>query len=78
MLARSVNPLRVNDSSVLHCEIASSGTRCSSCKIVVLVTHGGCHLLDGLVVVSIEAHKEDCAELQRSDCEGYCAHPREP
>jgi hypothetical protein len=30
---------------------------------VVLVTLGGCHLLDGLVVVSIEAHKEDYAVL---------------
>jgi predicted membrane protein len=29
--------------------IASSGTRCSSCKPVVLVTFIGCHLLDGLV-----------------------------
>jgi hypothetical protein len=29
--------------------IASSGTRCSSCKPVVLVTLGGCHLLDDLV-----------------------------
>ena len=75
MLARSANPLRVSDSSVLHCEITSSGTRCSSCKPVVLVTLGGCHLLDGLVVVSIEACKEDRAVLQRRDCEGYCAHP---
>ena len=49
------------DSSALHCKIASS------CKPVVLVTLGGCHLLDGLVVVSVEARKEDC--------EGYCAHP---
>jgi hypothetical protein len=63
------------DSSALHCEIASSGTRCSSCKPVVLVTLGGFHLLDGLVVVSIDARKEDYAVLQRSDCEGYCAHP---
>ena len=46
--------------------------------MVVLVTLGGCHLLDGLVVVSIEARKEDCAVLRRRDCEGYCAHPREP
>jgi hypothetical protein len=29
--------------------IALSGTRCSSCKPVMLVTLGGCHLLDGLV-----------------------------
>ena len=49
------------------------------CKPVVLVTLGGCHLLDGLVVVSVEAHKEDCAVLQRSDCEGDCVlTPREP
>ena len=39
----------------LHREVASSGTRWSSCKPMVLVTLGGCHLLDGLVVVSIEA-----------------------
>jgi hypothetical protein len=63
MLTRSMNPLRVNDSSALLCEIASSGTRCSSCKTMVLVTLGGCHLQDGLVVVSIEACKEDCAVL---------------
>ena len=63
-------------SSALHCEIASSGTRCSSCKPVVLVTLGGCHLLDGLVVVSVEAHREDCAVLRRSDCEGVLCLPR--
>ena len=63
MLVRSANPLQVSDSSALHCEIASSGTRCSSCKLVVLVTIGSCHLLDGLVVVTIEASKEDCAVL---------------
>ena len=38
--------------------IASTSTRWSSCKPVVLVTLGGCHLLDGLVVVSVEAHKK--------------------
>ena len=43
----------------LHHEVASSGTRWSSCKLVVFVTFGGCHLLDGLVVVSVEARKED-------------------
>jgi hypothetical protein len=63
------------DSSALHCEIASSGTRCSSCKLVVLVTLGGCHLLDELVVVFVETRKEDCAMLQRSDCEGCYARP---
>jgi hypothetical protein len=30
---------------------------------MVLVTLGGCHLLDGLVMVSIGARKEDCAVL---------------
>ena len=40
------------DSSALHCEIASSGTRCSSCKLVVVVTLRDCHLLDGLVASS--------------------------
>jgi hypothetical protein len=45
---------------------------------MVLVTLAGCHLLDGLVVVTVEACKEDCAVLRRSDCEGYRAHPAEP
>jgi hypothetical protein len=62
-------------SSALHWVIALSDTRWSSCKPMVLVTLGGCHLLDGLVVVFVEACKEDCAVLRRSDCEGYCAHP---
>ena len=57
--------------------IASNGTRCSSCKPTVLVTLGGCHLLDGLVVVSVEAHKEDYAVFRISDCERNCAHPTE-
>jgi hypothetical protein len=39
--------------------IASSGTKCSSCKSVVLVTLGGCHLLDNLVACGpIEARKK--------------------
>jgi hypothetical protein len=43
----------------LHCDIASSGIRCSCCKPVVLVTLRGFHLLDGLVAYgSIEAHKK--------------------
>ena len=42
----------------LHREAASSGTRWSSCKLVVLVTLGDCHLLDGLVVVFAEARKK--------------------
>jgi hypothetical protein len=43
----------------LHREIASYGTRCSCCKSVVLVTLGGCHLLDGLVACgSVKARKK--------------------
>ena len=43
----------------LHHEVASSGTRCSSYKLVVLVTLGGCHLLDGLVACdSVEAREK--------------------
>ena len=43
----------------LHCEVALSGTRCSSCKPEVLVTPGGCHLLDGLVACdSVEVHEK--------------------
>jgi hypothetical protein len=51
--------------SMLHCEIASSGTRWLSCKPVVLVTLGGCHLLDGLVAyLCYEACKKivQCSE----------------
>jgi hypothetical protein len=47
------------DSSALPYEIASSGIRCSSCKPVVLVTFGGCHLLDGSVASdSVEAREK--------------------
>jgi hypothetical protein len=42
---------------------------------VVLVTLGGCHLLDSLVVVSVEAHKEIVRCSGEELCEGYCAHP---
>ena len=55
----------------------------SDCECVILerlhheiVTLGGCHLLDGLVVVSIEACKEDCVVLQRSDCERIVLTPQ--
>ena len=37
--------MRVSDSSALHCELSSSGTRCSICKPMVLVTLGGCHVM---------------------------------
>jgi hypothetical protein len=65
----------VGDSSALHCEIASSGTRCSSCKPVVLVTLGGCHLLDGLVVVSVVASKKIVRCSGEKLCEEYYARP---
>ena len=42
----------------LYREVASSGTRWSSCKSMVFVTLGGCHLLDGLVVVFVETRKK--------------------
>jgi hypothetical protein len=42
---------------------------------MVLVTLGGYHLLDGLLVVSVEA----CKKLVRCSgeelCEGHCARP---
>ena len=42
---------------------------------MVLVTFGGFYLLDDLVACGfVEARKEDCAVLRRSDSEGYCAH----
>jgi hypothetical protein len=59
----------------LHREVALSGTRWSSCKLVVLVTLGGYHLLDGLVVVSVEARKKLVRRSVEELCEGYCAHP---
>jgi hypothetical protein len=58
---------------VVNSVINSLGNVCK--KPVVLVTLGGCHLLDGLVVVSVEARKEDYAMLRRSDYEGYCVRP---
>jgi hypothetical protein len=43
----------------LHREVASSGTRYSCCKSVVLVTLGRYHLLDGLVACgSVEARRK--------------------
>ena len=60
----------------LHREVASSGTRWSCCKPVVLVTLGGCHLLDGLVVVSVEARKKLVRRSGEVLCEGYLCSPR--
>jgi hypothetical protein len=55
--------------------IVSSGTRCSSCKPLVLVTLGGCHLLDGLVARdSIEARKKIVRGSGEDLC-GHCARP---
>jgi hypothetical protein len=52
----------------LHCEVASSGTRCSCCKPMVLVNLRGCHLLDSLVASnSIEA----CKKIVRCSERGF-------
>ena len=42
---------------------------------MVLVTLGGCHLLDSLVVVSIEARKKLVWCSREELCEGHCACP---
>ena len=43
---------------------------------MVLVTLGGCHLLDGLVVVSVEVRKKLVWRSGEELCEGHCARPR--
>ena len=45
---------------------------------MVLVTLGGCHLLDGLVVVSVEAQRSLCGALEKSFVSGIMLAPREP
>ena len=45
---------------------------------MVLVTLGGCHLLDGLVVVSVEAHKKLVRCFEKSFVRGIVLAPREP
>jgi hypothetical protein len=40
-----------------------------------LVILGGCHLLDDLVVVSVEARKEIVRCSGEELCEGHCARP---
>ena len=62
----------------LHHEVASSGTRWSSFKAVVLVTLGGCHLLDGLVVVSVKARKKLVRRSGEVLVRGIVLAPREP
>ena len=42
---------------------------------MVLVTLGGCHLLDGLVVVSVEAHNKLVRCSGEELCEGHYARP---
>jgi hypothetical protein len=55
--------------------IVSSGTRCLSYKLVVFVTLGGCHLLDGLVARdSVEARRKIVRGSGEDLC-GHCAHP---
>jgi hypothetical protein len=45
---------------------------------VVLVTLGGCHLLDGLVVVSVEARKEIVRCSGEVIVRGIVLTPRKP
>ena len=45
---------------------------------MVLVTIGGCHLLDGLVVVSVEARKKLVRCSEKSFVRGIVLAPREP
>ena len=42
---------------------------------MILVTLEGCHLLDGLVVVSVEAHKKLVWCSGEELCEGHYARP---
>ena len=62
----------------LHHEVALCGTRWLSCKPVVLVTLGGCHLLDSLVVVSVEARKKLVRCSGEVIVRGIVLTPREP
>ena len=45
---------------------------------MVLVTLGGCHLLDGLVVVSVEAVRSLCGAPKKSFVRGIVLAPQEP
>ena len=45
---------------------------------MVLVTLGGCHLLDGLVVVSVEARKKLVWRFEEVLVRGIVLAPREP
>ena len=45
---------------------------------MVLVTLGGCHLLDGLVVVSVKARKKLVRGSEKSFVRGIVLAPREP
>ena len=45
---------------------------------MVLVTLRGCHLLEGLVEVSVEARKKLVRCSREELCEEHCAAPREP
>ena len=45
---------------------------------MVLFTLGGCHLLDGLVVVSVEARKKLVRRFEEVLVRGIMLAPREP
>ena len=71
VLGSPLTHIRLSMSAILvrlHHGVVSSGTRCSSCKSVVLVTLGSYHLLDGLVACdSIEA----CEKIVRCSGGGF-------
>ena len=48
------------------------------CKPVVLITLGGCHLLDGLVVVSVKARKKLMWRSREVLVRGIVLAPWEP
>jgi hypothetical protein len=53
----------------MHCiaRFALSGNRCFSCKQVVLIILGGCHLLDGLGAYGLHVAHMEIVRCSRGD-----------
>ena len=68
----------MSDSSACALRDRIRGTRWSSCKPVELVTLGGCHLLDDLVVVSVKPARRLCGAPERSFVRGVVLASWEP
>ena len=64
--------------SALHCEISSSGTGYLSCKPVMLVTLGDCHLLYALVACGRVEAREKIVCLRRGLMRAIVLTPQEP